>query len=162
MITANFPIPTVSKVKQIVSTALATASTLATQIPFDDTKPQNTEGTEVITLAITPTSATNNLLIQFDAGLVCASLDVAIIAALFQDANANALQVAVNWAPAAHNGGILPLSYVMTAGTTSATTFKIRIGRHDGVSTVTINGQGGGRIFGGATSLNLTIIEYEP
>ena len=46
----------------------------------------------------------------------------------------------------------------MTAGTTSATTFKVRIGGNSSV-TVTLNGQSGARRLGGVASSSITITE---
>ena len=52
----------------------------------------------------------------------------------------------------------LPFSHYMTAGTASATTFKIRIGIQ-GSGTVTINGNGGNQTMGGVGATTLTITE---
>ena len=52
------------------------------------------------------------------------------------------------------------LKHYMTAGTTSATTFKVRIGRTDSHSNpFTINGYNGARKFGGVSSTSITIME---
>jgi len=48
-------------VVQMVSTQTGALQTDTTTIPADDTIPQNTEGFEVMTLAITLKSATNKL-----------------------------------------------------------------------------------------------------
>ena len=46
----------------------------------------------------------------------------------------------------------------MTAGTISSTTFKLRAGS-DGAGTITMNGNGGARKFGGALISSITITE---
>jgi hypothetical protein len=80
------------------------------------------------------------------------------MAALFQDANSNAIAGQFNGAFAA--GSSLPMAFThsMTAGTTSSTTFTVRAGS-DGAGTVTLNGRGGGRIFGGVSVSSIVILE---
>ena len=140
------------------STAYATGTTT---IPFDDTIPQITEGTEFLTATITPTSSSNALMIEVQAVLSCNN-NVRVIAALFQDSTANALSAAVwsNTGIAGTRTGTITLRYRMTAGTTSATTFRLRIGG-DVASTIYFNGDNNttARIFGGACVSSMTVTE---
>ena len=108
--------------RSILRTALSTASTM----PSGDTIPQNTDGVEVLTATITPTDSNNIIEINFSSMVVSAS-DSHGAVALFQDSTANALAVSGAWLPG-DESGYMGLSYYMTAGTTSATTFKIRAG----------------------------------
>ena len=81
-----------------------------------------------------------------------------LVMALFQDSTANAL-AAVQWFNAgANHSQQINLNHFMTAGTTSSTTFKIRAGE-TGSNTVTFNGAGGTRVFGGNGSSSITISE---
>lgn len=147
----------VSQVVQKVNTQTGAVATGTTTIPVDDTIPQNTEGTEFVTLAITPTSATNKL--QIDVTLVLASSALAtLVAALFQDSTANALAAVYETVSAADNVITLNFRHYMDAGTTSATTFKVRVGPGS-AATVTFNGVAGGRIFGGVMASSITITE---
>jgi hypothetical protein len=145
-------------VVQVVRGEYTAVDTTATTFPLDDTKPQNTEGKEILTQAITPTSATNKLFVQVVTHL---SLNQAnfVIAALFQDTAANSLNVGLSTCAA--NGYLYTVyfSHYMTAGTTSATTFKLRYGSNGG--TTTINGGGGGRYFGGVLVTSITIWEIQ-
>lgn len=142
---------------QTTTTSTGALISSATAIPFDDTKPQNTEGVEVLTLAITPASATNKL--RIDVVVVVANdTESQTSLALFQDSTADAL-LAVSEVPQANNTITLPLVHVMDAGTTSATTFKIRVGGNSG--TVNINGTSGSRKFGGIFGTRLTITEFK-
>jgi len=144
---------------QIVHTSTGAVATGTTAIPYDDTKPQNTEGDEYLTLAITPTNASNKLIII--ANMVCShsATNVRLTMALFQDATADALA-----ATGQHSQGeepiTIPMVYQMTAGTASETTFKIRIGGDTG-STVTLNGSAGDRKYGGAYCSSITIMEVK-
>lgn len=147
-------------VQQIVTTESGAVATSSTVIPFDDTIPQNTEGVEVLTRTITPASATNKLRITVTIFATVATTPW-IIAALFQDAGANALAAAATIPPVSTGGGTITFGHTMDAGTTSATTFKVRVGPSAAV-TLTVNGQSSGRIFGGVSVSSLTVMEYTP
>jgi hypothetical protein len=147
-----------SVIKQIVNTQTGAVATGSTTIPDDDTIPQNDEGTEFMTLAITPTSATSKLRIDVT---VEGSLATAqrIAYCLFQDSTAGALAVVSTFQKGnAQNAPALTWSHTMTAGTTSETTFKVRVG---GAAYVfTFNGTSGGRKYGGVAASSITITEY--
>jgi hypothetical protein len=147
------------KLIQTVTFSTGAVATGTTTIPLDDTIPQITEGNEYMTLAITPTSASSLLCIQSTIAL-SSSGTLTIIAALFQDSTANALGTITR---SINNGNLhtLNLTYRMTAGTTSATTFRIRAGG-SAAATTTLNGASGARLFGGACISNLSIMEVTP
>jgi hypothetical protein len=146
-------------VVQVVNTQTGAVATGTTAIPYDDTIPQITEGTEFMTLAITPTSATNKLKIEvvFNAANSGAARHTV---ALFQDSTANAL-AAVNVVPP-NAGNEFPacFTHYMTSGTTSATTFRVRCGTHSG-DTITFNGSSGARKLGGVLASSITITEIK-
>lgn len=147
-----------SKVVQVVSTqdgALATGTTI---MPSDDSIPQNTEGDEYMTLAVTPTSATNILEIATTVNLSAGAGGV-IGVALFQDTTAGAIAVAQTHQVNANNPRIVTFTHSMPAGTTSSTTFKIRIGSQN-AGTTTFNGNTGARTFGGVLASSIRIKEY--
>jgi|LakMenEpi03Aug12_release.lakeMendotaPanAssembly.Ray.scaffolds.fasta_scaffold00600_28 hypothetical protein len=145
-------------VLQVVNSAVTAYTTGTTILPWDDTIPQNTEGTEFITAAITPKSTTSKLLIQFS-GSCSTSAAAWISAALFQDSTAGALAATSTYMATSAGGAQIVLNYYMTSGTTSSTTFKIRVGPAV-AATVSINGAAGvGRYFGGVSSTTLVITE---
>lgn len=151
-------------VVQVVNTqtgAVATGSGAGGVIPFDDSIPQNTEGTEFMTLAITPTSATNELRIEVVLFGGSANAFRWTTCALFQDSTAGALAVGAQYNTTATAFAPCVISHYMTAGTTSATTFKVRAGP-DISDTFTFNGQGGNRRFGGVLASSITITEIVP
>lgn len=148
------------RVVQVVNTQTGAVATGSTTIPFDDTIPQNTEGTEFVTLPITPRSAANKLRIEVTVFCTVTSTPW-IIVALFQDAVADALATIASFNNLSTAGMAITLVHTMDAGTTSATTFKVRIGPSS-AATVTFNGQSGGRIFGGRAASSITITEYTP
>ena len=145
---------------QIVSTQTGTLQTLTTLTPADDTIPQNTEGAEVLTVTITPKFSTSRLEIVFISTIAVKDLTTpqSIITALFQDTTADAL--AATCVRANTNGSInCYLHHVMTSGTTSATTFKIRVGPD--TNTLYINGTNvGAQTYGGVSATRLVVKEY--
>lgn len=146
---------------QAVHTQTGVLSTGTTSFPFDDSIPQNDEGDEVMTLAITPTNSSNKLLIEVIVLVNSSNANGGIQLGLFQDSTANALAAMTGGRAI---GGNQPTQIVfrheMTAGTTSATTFKVRIGT-DSAGTTTFNGQSGARRFGGVAASSIRITEIQ-
>ena len=145
---------------QVVNVSNGSLATGTTVIPFDDTIPQNTEGNEYMTCAITPTNASSTLEIDV---LWCGSSSTSnyMAACLFQDSTANALAVSWNSLFQANAPTLITIKYLMTAGTTSATTFKVRAGGLT-AGTTSFNGFAGSRYFGGVMASRITIKEYLP
>ncbi len=148
----------VVQVVNVMDSAVATGTTV---LPYDDTIPQNTEGDEYMTLAITPTNSSNKLKIDVVAELAHTTTTSLMIAALFQDSTANAL-AAMNTAKngTGDNAGNVSFTHYMTAGTTSPTTFKVRCGNSNS-GTTTFNGTSGARRFGGVMASSITITEIK-
>jgi non-ribosomal peptide synthetase component E (peptide arylation enzyme) len=146
-------------VVQVVNTQTAAFASGTGVIPCDDTIPQITEGTEFMTQVITPTSATNKLKIEVVVQLANSAASQAFVAALFQDSTANALAMQSQFM--ATLGGFVCISFVhfMTAGTTSATTFRVRCGASN-AGTTSLNGLGA-RFYGGALASSITITEIK-
>lgn len=134
---------------QSVSYSTGAMTTGTTVMPLDDTIPQITEGTEFLTVAITPTSASNILEIEVLLNGANSAATNNLIAALFQDSTANALTVSTIYMPSNNTITPIKLLHRMTAGTTSATTFRVRAGGN-AAGTMTLNGAAGARYFGGA------------
>ena len=153
---------TSSVVVQVVNVMDGAVDTGTTAMPQDDTIPQITEGDEYMTLAITPTSTTNELLIEVVIHLASSSaVSNNISVALFQDATANALASCMKRINGANGMVTMSFNYYMTAGTTSSTTFRVRAGDNAG-GTITFNGASGSRIHGGVMASSITITEIIP
>lgn len=145
---------------QVVNTQTGAVATGTTVMPYDDTIPQNTEGDQYMTLTITPTNALNKLKIEV-VGLFEANTAVRSVVALFQDSIANALAAANSNNVASQGiGAPICFTHYMTAGTTSATTFKVRAGC-ESAGTITFNGAGTARRFGGVSASSITITEIQ-
>lgn len=145
-------------VQQVFASTTAVATTTAL-IPLDDTIPQNTEGAEFLTATITPRASAN--LLEIEAVVVSSpSLSSTVVVGLFQDSTANALAAVANAQGGVNFIAPTVLRWRMTAGTTSATTFRVRAGLNT-AGTLTLNGSGGARLFGGVAVTTLTITEVK-
>ena len=154
--TGVHPIPSGSTL-QVVNSETGAVATGTTIIPWDDTIPQNTEGTQFLSATISPKSASNTLIIDVVL-LVASSVVNVVVGALFQDATANALAAAYNYFAVANSMVPVVFRHKMAAGTTSATTFKVRAGII-AAGTLTLNGQVATRYLGGALASSITITE---
>jgi len=146
-------------VVQVVNFTTGTKATGTTQFVLDNTIPQNTEGSEFMTLAITPTNASNKLLIQMQHTFAVTNA-FENTAALFQDSTANALASMNQMRTGTNAMDTTFWSHYMAAGTTSETTFKLRFGGN-GAGTWTFNGQSNTARLGGTISSSITITEIQ-
>jgi hypothetical protein len=148
---------------QMVSVETGAVATGTTLIPLDDTIPQITEGTEFMTLAVTPKSATSKLIIDVTCNVGCGLSATAmhIVAALFQDSGANAIAATATKISDLNWPINFKFTHVMTSGTTSATTFRVRVGPAV-ASTVTFNGINSVRQLGGVMASSIVIREVAP
>lgn len=161
IVSAIIPHATSGLIAQVVNFQTGAVATGTTIIPLDDTIPQNTEGNQYMSLAITPTNASSKLIIEVVwVGSNSASCQMGL--ALFQDATVGALAATAAVINTGTNMVTIPLTFEMTAGTTSTTTFEVRAGQNGGAGTTTFNGQSGGRIFGGVMASSITITEVLP
>jgi hypothetical protein len=136
---------------------LVTGTTL---MPSDDTIPQITEGHQMLSLAVTPSDVLNLLKIDVTLFFSGSANARTVTAALFQDAGVNAIAVgAVKPYYITPYINQITFSHVMAAGTTSETTFTVRMGGDAaGAFTVYLNGNPG-RFYGGKLASSIIITE---
>lgn len=146
----------VVKTQTTVSQTTLTGTTL---IPFDNTIPQNTEGTNFFSVVFTPTTTGNYIRVEatiFGAYSVAAH----VIAALFQDSTANAL-TAISMQTTTTNQDVhLTLVYQFIAASTASTTLKLNVGGST-AGTFTLNGNSGASIFGGVATSSFRVTEIK-
>jgi hypothetical protein len=154
--------PGVNRTGNIVQTAytsLTTSGSTSTIIPVDNTIPQNTEGAEVITVSITPQSASNKLCVEAFIPVVDASTGIAITAAIFRDSTVNA--IASGCVVVCTAGYLLQirLEVTVTAASTTATTFKLRLGPNtEAAYWLRANS---GNLYSGTATAYITVVERE-
>jgi hypothetical protein len=139
-----------------------TGADYTSTIPSDNTIPQNTEGTEVLSVSITPKSNTSLLKVevQLTASENGNTADF-LTAALFLNSETDA-RAAVNIGaqsgnPLGNNGSLI---YTMISGSTSTKTFKVRCGA-DISASWSLNKNWYGDTLGGAFISSITVTEIK-
>ncbi len=142
---------------------LDTRQTITNQlIPGDDTKPQSDEGVELLTVGYTPKSAASLLRITGFIPMAQNGAATAVtgVVSLYRDAATDPLDSSVSFFAGLHNQQFTLISEVI-AGSTAATTFKLRFGTVENAS-IYINGNSSSRLFGGALRVRLAVDEFAP
>lgn len=135
-----------------------TSADLTTAIPYDDSIPQNGEGTQVLTASITPLKTTNRVrarVMGFGAGNVSV---VTMSVALFRNSVADALRASGERATQTDAANPLMLEFEDSPGSTSAQTYNVRVGPDAG--TMRLNGTSTARRFGGVAAMTLVLEEF--
>ena len=134
---------------------------IAGVIPVDNTKPQNTEGDEVLAATITPSSATSKILVQASLTGTLGNAAGTITVALFKDSAADAL--AASWVSGSSGFGLtIPFAYQDAPNTTSAVTYKIRLGYPGTGSGLYLNRSSlGAAIYNGTMTSSMTLTEIK-
>jgi hypothetical protein len=144
---------------QIVNSAtsvLSTYTTVTATIPVNNTIPVITQGTEIISVTITPKNTTDRLRVRFNMVGSPGAADNPIVLA-FLNSTTNAIAAAAFTASSAFLTAY-PLVTEFVPGSTSPQTIHIRVGTGSGAS-LFINGNAGGQIFGGVMQTTLLVEE---
>lgn len=144
--------------------ATYTANTsISANIPYDDSIPQNGEGTQILSITINPlSSATNRIRVTcMGFGSREAGAADSMTMALFWDSVADALQASASPGGLTNTvAGPFNLQFEHVPGDTAAHTYNIRVGTSSG--NMRMNGTGGGRLYGGIAATTLIIEELQP
>jgi hypothetical protein len=145
-------VPVYAETTAYVRTTAAMAGAL-------DTRPQRTDGAQLLTASITPRRVANKLRIQ--ATIPFGSVgDGGVWFALFRDNTAAAFHAVISDA-AKNDASIAKLDVEIPAAATLPTTIELRFGNLAGNSqAVGINGNSVGRWMGGASRATLSITEH--
>lgn len=139
-------------------TELTSVGTTTALIPTDDTIPQNTEGTQIMTCAITPKLASSKLRITVIVNIQASDTSSTQVVALFRDSTASAVAACMH---SSVSDGVYQatLTCEIDSSAASATTFKVRVGT--GSATMTWNGSAGSRTLGGVMRSTIVIEEIK-
>jgi hypothetical protein len=144
-------------VLQVLQNTYATNADLNPDIPLDDTIPDITEGTEVLSQAITLASASNKVYASTKAWGAVNTVSTAIIVAMFRGSTC------LNVADEVHSNINFPSSiafdYLDSPGSVGPHTYSVRVGPSTGIAR--LNGSTASRQFGGATKSTLTLMEIK-
>lgn len=125
-------------------------------IPTDNTIPQSNEGVEVVTVTTTPQFSTSKLRVY--AEIESSGSSNSSIMSIMRDSGTDAIAATLVYGTSTY---IEPLvcCVEVTAGSTSATTFRMRVGTSTGTSY--FNGNSGGALFGGTLGARLIVEEIK-
>ena len=131
---------------------------IATVIPADDTIPQIGEGTQILSVVITPKKLTNKIRLRFQCSSSVSVPAGGAAAAIFANGGANA--IAANVVSHTNAAYVLPLGVEVeiTPASLAAQTYTVRVGPTT-ASNLRLNGNTAGRVFGGI--MRATIIAEE-
>lgn len=136
-------------------------ATINANVPYDDTIPQITEGTEIFSVSITPQASAN--ILEFEVlveGTLSTTTGTVLIGALFKNGGADAIAACFGVSmdqSTAGGAGQLALKFKIAAGGTAAQTYTFRIGANSG--SFYLNGNSGGRKLGGVVPAYMQITE---
>lgn len=146
-------------VAQVVESMLATTASTGTAIPLDNTPPLIGEGAEFTNIAITPINASSTLIIDIQM-YVSSSAGVNIACPLFVDATSASIACGVTYGFTANQIGLVYYRYKLSAGSTSARTYRIRYGCSTG--TAYVNTAGGTSYYGATVQSGIRVTEVLP
>lgn len=155
----NVADPAGSVIQTISATPYTANTNITTALSLSDTVPQITQGTQILTLTITPRFATSQIRLTFN-GFGTGSLAFWLIAALFRSPVTNAIYTATSASAAAGNGQQVTIDWIDSPATTSATTYTIRVGPNTAM-TLRMNGSSAARFFGGSAACTLVAQEIK-
>lgn len=157
---ANKHMP-MGSVVDCVSATLATVTSSNLIIPLDDTKPQISEGSEILSVAIAPKSTSNKLRVLAVLPFSLSGGAASAIAALFRTGTTDALAAIFRY-DTTGAGGVLVLTKEFTPATTASVTLSVRVGVDIAGRAVVINGiNGPARLLGGASEASIFVEEIK-
>ena len=142
------------------STASGAVQSVTATVPFDDTPPTTSEGTQVLSVAYTPQKIGSKLKISVLLNVSASSAAVQVIAGLFKSGTTTAVASAADRpgdVTGLHN---VDIHYEETTTSLAPSTWTVRAGPSS-AATITINGVGGVRSFGGTLLSTITIEEIQ-
>ncbi len=148
------------------SNSYAANANLSTVIPRDDTPPLVAEGTQILSVVITPKSTTNKLRCRFR-GQAAKSVIGSIISAIF--ASGTGISGTAGEARAVDMQTAGTVDYTVSIGcevefvpgTTNAVTVTVRVGPDATGGNVRLNGTTAGRFLGGVSAATLVVEEIK-
>ncbi len=150
------------RVVQVVNTTKGTVVSLTGNIPYDNTaKPLITEGTEVMSLAITPTSVSNKLKVDVVCFLSGTATNAVTAMLVNPDIDGTSAIACGNTEITANGQGCCVFTYYVTAPQITETTFSVRAGGTSGTHYLNAISDGN-PVYAGIEASSITITEIGP
>jgi len=151
------------KVAQVVMATTTTSASITATIPQDDTIPQSTEGVEFLTVTLTPTNAASTIHLQFESQGSANGIRN-IIFSLFEGSASNAFAATYYTVTTSNYMSPMVLSASISAGSTSARTYRLRAGCSAGTAGTVylLRDALASQYFGGTNTARLIATEILP
>lgn len=142
---------------QVLATDYTTNANLTTVIPYDDTTPTSTEGTQILSQAITLASTSSRVLISVSCwGSTPNSGDI-WAAATFRSTTCINCQ-ATMCADGINGPEVIAYTFIDSPATSGSVTYSVRVGPDASVN-LRMNGSSSARLYGGTAKCTLTLTE---
>jgi len=147
-------------VLQSKSATYALNAALIGTIPLDDTPPQNTEGSQILSVSITPSNVNNRIRVRGH-GWGAADTSSVAIYSVFSSLSANAIAAGAFFgATMLNNFQGFSFNVEHVPGVITPVTYSVRCGLSGG-GNLRLNGSTGFRYFGGASAAYLIVEELQ-
>lgn len=153
-------LPVGAVVQTVEATPYVANANLTTVVPLDDTVPQSTEGTQILTATITPRSATSKIRARWRGYGTIQTAPGTWIWAIF-NGGANAIQAGHQTVPTADYSFPALGEVTYSPGSVSPQTISVRVGPITGAGNLRMNGNTAGRLLGGAAQCTLILEEIK-
>ncbi|WP_283195484.1 hypothetical protein [Rhizobium sp. AN80A] len=150
--------PAGSVIQSVSATPYTTSADLSANIPIDDTIPQITEGTQILTVDVTPKAANSKLRIRFTGNVAAKAVAQPIAYAIF-NGGANAIKAGYIAIADSGHGANLTGEVEYSPGVTTTQTISVRVGAGSG--SIRMNGSSAARLFGGVSASTLIVEEIK-
>jgi len=136
----------------------ASVGTVTATIPYDDTVPDDSEGTSILSATVQPVYATSYLLVEAESHVAANVAGLNTILGIFSSTATLAVEVTTIATASVNLMQKISFSYLAQSSSTTSRAFTLRIGP-EAAGTITINGQAAARLLGGAAITKLRISE---
>lgn len=142
---------------QTLQNVYTTNADITATIPLDDTTPLISEGTEVLTQAITVAATANKVRAQVVVNGAVSNASTAFTTALFR--GTACIDAKANTFPTQNFPATVTMDVLDSPATAGAVTYSVRVGPSS--NTARLNGSAVGRQFGGTSKCTLTVTEIK-
>jgi len=143
-------------VLQFLQTVNTSTTSMTAPIPLDNTTPLSTEGTQILSQAITPASTISKVFCEVSfLGSINAVSEIDV--SMFRDTTC--IQAASNMVSAANRIVTFSFNFLDSPTSTASVTYSVRAGPPSSARTVYLNANSLTGVFGGTASCTLTLTE---
>lgn len=133
-------------------------------MPFTSTVPTNTQGTQLLTLTVTPTFSNSTFVVRAQVTASAVGGDKSAVAAIFTNSSLAVAASGGGNSGASGNPFSIPVvcRLVQSAPNGGAATFQLRAGPTQNATTLNVNGDNSAQTLGGTASTYLEVDEIFP